>query len=311
MSGERRSPTPVPGAPTGGTRSTRRGWASPSGSGATPRPRRSSWPTAASTSPAPTTGSPRSWPTAASGSCPGTSGATATPTAPALYSWDADLRDAVAVLDSLGGIGPLPAGRPLQGRRPAAATGRGPARTGSATWSTSTGCRRARPARRARTTSAPGCSPVSCRAGSTTAAAAAGKQRRPGTIDELAERRRPHEPPPARSTGCATSSPSAASSDEDGWRWKIDPTLRLRRLRPVAARVVDACACPACGMPVLGVLGLEPEVMGWGTPPEDVEPYLPPGARVRGPRGVGHFVHIEQPAARRRPGPASFLAAGS
>ena len=53
---------------------------------------------------------------------------------------------------------------------------------------------------------------------------------------------------------------------------------------------------PGLAMPVLGVLGLEPETMGWGTQPDDV---LRVGAR-RAPgscrsKGVGHFVHIEQP----------------
>ena len=52
---------------------------------------------------------------------------------------------------------------------------------------------------------------------------------------------------------------------------------------------------PGLGMPVLGVLGLEREVMGWGTLPEDVVPYLPAGARFVPLEGVGHFVHIEQP----------------
>ena len=47
----------------------------------------------------------------------------------------------------------------------------------------------------------------------------------------------------------------------------------------------------------------QPEVMGWGTSPEDVVPYLPPGARFEALEDVGHFVHIEQPRAGRRPGP--------
>jgi pimeloyl-ACP methyl ester carboxylesterase len=48
-------------------------------------------------------------------------------------------------------------------------------------------------------------------------------------------------------------------------------------------------------MPMLGVLGLEPEEMGWGTQAKDVLPYLPEGARLEALEGVGHFVHIEQP----------------
>ena len=65
------------------------------------RARRSCWPTAGWTSPAPSTSSRRCSPTAGSGSCPGTTGATATPQHAALYNWEADLRDAVAVFDSV------------------------------------------------------------------------------------------------------------------------------------------------------------------------------------------------------------------
>jgi pimeloyl-ACP methyl ester carboxylesterase len=52
---------------------------------------------------------------------------------------------------------------------------------------------------------------------------------------------------------------------------------------------------PGLAMPVLGVLGLENETMGWGTQPDDVTPWLPPGARFVPLEGVGHFVHVEAP----------------
>ena len=52
---------------------------------------------------------------------------------------------------------------------------------------------------------------------------------------------------------------------------------------------------PGLAMPVLGVLGLQNEEMGWGTQPDDVEPYLPPGASFVPLADSGHFVHIEQP----------------
>ena len=51
----------------------------------------------------------------------------------------------------------------------------------------------------------------------------------------------------------------------------------------------------ALGMPVLGILGKQPEVMGWTTDPADVAPYLPPGARLVTMEETGHFVHIEAP----------------
>ena len=48
-------------------------------------------------------------------------------------------------------------------------------------------------------------------------------------------------------------------------------------------------------MPFMAVLGLEIEVMGWGTRPADVEGFLPPDTRFHQLEGVGHFMHIEQP----------------
>jgi pimeloyl-ACP methyl ester carboxylesterase len=48
-------------------------------------------------------------------------------------------------------------------------------------------------------------------------------------------------------------------------------------------------------MPVVGILGLIGETMGWGTQLEDVEPWLPPGAEFVTFEDTGHFVHIEQP----------------
>jgi len=52
---------------------------------------------------------------------------------------------------------------------------------------------------------------------------------------------------------------------------------------------------PGIGVPVLGVLGLQNEHMGWGTKPDDVHPNQPPVFRFEAMEDVGHFVHIEQP----------------
>ena len=120
-----------------------------------------------------------------------------------------------------------------------------------------------------------------------------GRSRRPGTMDELAERRGRMNP---------RLSPEwlrylvsvGARHDEDGWRWKIDPTLRMGGFGPRRPEW-SMLRLPGLGVPFLGVLGLEPEVMGWGTRPVDVIPNLPPGGRLEALEGVGHFVHIEQP----------------
>jgi pimeloyl-ACP methyl ester carboxylesterase len=47
-------------------------------------------------------------------------------------------------------------------------------------------------------------------------------------------------------------------------------------------------------MPFLAILGKQPEEMGWGTTPEKVFQFLPPGGRCE-ILDTGHFVHIEQP----------------
>jgi pimeloyl-ACP methyl ester carboxylesterase len=123
--------------------------------------------------------------------------------------------------------------------------------------------------------------------------AVAEKQRRPGTIDELAARRGRMNPrlDPDWLRYLVT---IGARHDADGWRWKIDPVLRPGGFGPWRPEW-SMQRVPGIGVPFLGVLGLELEQMGWGTAPEDVTPYLPPGAEFVALDGVGHFVHIEQP----------------
>ena len=121
----------------------------------------------------------------------------------------------------------------------------------------------------------------------------ADKQRRPGTIDELAERRGRMNPrlDPAWLRYLVT---AGAREDADGWRWKIDPTIRFGGFGPWRPEW-SMMRLPDIGVPVLAVLGTEADPLGWGTPPDDVLSHLPPGGRLEIVEGAGHFIHIERP----------------
>lgn len=88
--------------------------------------------------------------------------------------------------------------------------------------------------------------------------------------------------------------PIGAYESDDGWRWKIDPALRFGGFGPWRPEWAME-HLPGIAVPVLGVLGMETELMGWGTLPEDVLPNLPEKGRFEALEGVGHFMHIEQP----------------
>lgn len=119
------------------------------------------------------------------------------------------------------------------------------------------------------------------------------KVRRPGTIAELAERRRRMNPrlDPSWLEYLVT---IGGFEEPDGWRWKIDASMRMGGFGPWRPEWSMALL-PSLGMPVLCVLGLTTEVMGWGTLPEDVLANLPAQGRFVGLEDVGHFVHIEAP----------------
>src|SRR5690606_19735048 len=124
-------------------------------------------------------------------------------------------------------------------------------------------------------------------------AAVAEKVRRPGTLEELAQRRAVMNTRLPIEWLRYLVTVGARHSD-DGWRWKLDPALRFGGFGPWSPEW-SMGRLPGLAVPVLGVLALQPEALGWGTQPEDVVPYLPPGARFEVFEDAGHFVHIEQP----------------
>lgn len=118
-------------------------------------------------------------------------------------------------------------------------------------------------------------------------------QRRPGTLDELAERRAQMNPRLSHDWLRYLVS-VGARHDPDGWRWKIDPTMRMGGFGPWRPEWT-IMRLPGLAMPFLSLLGTEPDVMSWGTLPHHVKRFLPTGGRCEVVEGVGHFVHIERP----------------
>ena len=118
-------------------------------------------------------------------------------------------------------------------------------------------------------------------------------QRKPGTIDDLAARRARMNPRLSMEW-LRYLVTVGARLDDDGWRWKIDPSIRFGGFGPWRPEW-SMMRLPDIGVPVLAVLGTEPDPMGWGTLPEDVISHLPPGGRFEQLDGAGHFLHIEQP----------------
>jgi pimeloyl-ACP methyl ester carboxylesterase len=117
--------------------------------------------------------------------------------------------------------------------------------------------------------------------------------RKPGTIEELATRRSAMNPRLSQDW-LEYLVTVGARRDPDGWRWKIDPSLRMGGFGPWRPEW-SLHRLPDITVPFLVILGSEPEPMGWGTKQDDVWPYLPRQARAVEVESVGHFVHIEDP----------------
>ena len=118
-------------------------------------------------------------------------------------------------------------------------------------------------------------------------------ERKPGTVDDLA-RRRGRMNPRLSHEWLRHLVTVGARRDADGWRWKIDATMRMGGFGPWRPEWT-ILRLPGLSMPFLGILGGELEEMGWGTLPHEVAPYLPRDGRCEVLSDVGHFVHIERP----------------
>jgi pimeloyl-ACP methyl ester carboxylesterase len=121
----------------------------------------------------------------------------------------------------------------------------------------------------------------------------AGKIRKPGSLEELARRRGRMNPRLSHEWLCYLVT-VGARKDADGWRWKIDPTMRFGGFGPWRPNWALR-RLPGLAVPLLGVLAGQREPMGFETTTRDLEPYLPPHARIEVFGDRGHFLHIEAP----------------
>jgi pimeloyl-ACP methyl ester carboxylesterase len=125
-------------------------------------------------------------------------------------------------------------------------------------------------------------------------ASASAKERKTGTLDELAARRQRMNPRLTLDWLRYLVTIGAREDEPGRYRWKLDPIMRFGGFGPWRPEW-SMMRMPGLAMPVLGVLGLVGESMGWGTQPEDVAHFLPPGGTLVPLDDSGHFVHIEHP----------------
>lgn len=118
-------------------------------------------------------------------------------------------------------------------------------------------------------------------------------QRKPGTLDELAKRRKRMNPR-LSDDWLRYLVTVGARRDPDGWRWKLDPAIRMGGFGPwrpswSLAKMRDL------QIPLLGMAATVEEEMGWGTNHRALLPFLPPGTNLVPFEQSGHFIHIEHP----------------
>jgi pimeloyl-ACP methyl ester carboxylesterase len=208
-----------------------------------------------------------------------------------LYSWDADLRDALAVLDSLGGE-PIPwVGHSKGGSLLTHLVECCPHRARCLVNLDGLPSRRRQPDvaehERTRLLAADVAAWLDHRRRTAEAV------RKPGSLEDLA-RRRGRMNPRLSFEWLRYIAGHGARRDPDGWRWKIDPSLRFGGFGPWRPDWA-LMRLPGVPTPFLGVLAGVQEPMGWSTTRAIVEPFLPSGARLEVFGDTGHFLHIERP----------------
>lgn len=121
----------------------------------------------------------------------------------------------------------------------------------------------------------------------------ANAERKPGTMDDLA-RRRGRMNPRLSHAWLRYLVAAGAQRDADGWRWKLDPSMRFGGFGPWRPEWT-LLRLPGLPVPMLGFLASASEPMGWDTTEEILRPHLPPDAEIHTLPETGHFIHIERP----------------
>lgn len=117
--------------------------------------------------------------------------------------------------------------------------------------------------------------------------------RKPGTLEDLARRRALMNPRLSHDWLCYLVT-KGARHDADGWRWKIDPVLRPGGFGPFRSRWMTD-RLPGFPIPMLALFGTVREPMGWDAKPDKLAPYFAATTRVEVMPDTGHFIHIERP----------------
>jgi pimeloyl-ACP methyl ester carboxylesterase len=120
----------------------------------------------------------------------------------------------------------------------------------------------------------------------------AGKERKPDTFEGLARRRARMNPRLTHEWLCHLVA-TGARQDADGWRWKVDPLMRMGGFGPYRPEW-SLESLYTLGMPFFGILATVDEPMGWGTRRADLAA-APANASIVEMPETGHFVHIERP----------------
>jgi pimeloyl-ACP methyl ester carboxylesterase len=118
--------------------------------------------------------------------------------------------------------------------------------------------------------------------------------RKPGSLDDLA-RRRGHMNPRLSQEWLRYLASVGARRDADGWRWKLDPTMRFGGFGPWRPQW-GLERLPQLRVPLLGLVCTVEEPMAPFVDPAILRPHLPPEAELEALADTGHFVHIERPA---------------